>query len=592
MWSDRETEQDCLGYTSYVNVLAGVCTDEDLSPLTLGIFGSWGSGKTSLMLMLKRRVEEIGGERTVTLWFNAWRYEGREEAQSALVHAILAKLKNHVPNTKWDQVKDVAKRLKTGASVLKLGKVIAKSAMTLTPDIEGFLDLFQAESEQMADTMESFDASFEELLRGLDVERIVVFIDDLDRCSSAKVIETFETIKLFLNTPASTFVIGADAAKIEAAVGEVYSVADSMRRRDFLEKIIQIPFSIPEQDLKDIACYVGILVIGRFLDAGGFQTLANDRARFYESADITKGFLAWPEGHRALFTGKPDEVVNELLYILPYVDSLGRGLRGNPRQIKRFLNILAVRRRLAEENELDVTPGLLIKLGVLEYVWPDFFNAIAETVDPTTGQSELVGQMVSPPKDGEVKESKLLTESLSRAGLVEYLMAAPVLTGTVDLRPYLVLAQTSLSRGRAPVLVPTEEKARALASTIEGDDDLRQKAAARQAAAAEPAMAAAVVRALLGDLITTKDAAVRVRIISGVDTIALAHKDQYDPVIRTLGDVDPSNSAVAVAAMALLTNAESMGIAVPGDLRDRFAKSSPIAAAFGQSGTKRSRAGR
>ena len=58
MWSDREAEQDCLGYSSYVNVLANVCTHRDLAPLTLGIFGSWGSGKTSLMRMLKCRIDQ------------------------------------------------------------------------------------------------------------------------------------------------------------------------------------------------------------------------------------------------------------------------------------------------------------------------------------------------------------------------------------------------------------------------------------------------------------------------------------------------------------------------------------------------------
>jgi hypothetical protein len=61
------------------------------------------------------------------------------------------------------------------------------------------------------------------------------------------------------------------------------------------------------------------------------------------------------------------DVEDELAAVMPYVDSLGRGLRGNPRQIKRFLNIISLRRRLAEENELDVRQDLLIKLAVLEY---------------------------------------------------------------------------------------------------------------------------------------------------------------------------------------------------------------------------------
>src|SRR5260370_653289 len=162
---------------------------------------------------------------------------------------------------------------------------------------------------------------------------------------------------------------------------------------------------------------------------------------------------------------------------MPYVQSLARGLRGSPRQIKRFLNIISLRRRLAKENELEVKQDLLIKLAVLEYAWEDFFNAVGETVDPATGHSALIEEVLkaATSDDGKQSESKLVTESMGRAGLVEYLLAEPKLTGKIDLNPYLFLAQTSLSRGRAVGLQPADEKAKNLAMAIESDDPIRSR---------------------------------------------------------------------------------------------------------------------
>ena len=115
MWSDRETRQDCLGYSTYVSVLANICTHKDLAPLTLGIFGPWGSGKTSLMQMMMVAIETTKGEKKhSTLWFNAWMYEGREEAQSALIHAILSNLQKDV--TLAGEAKQLIDKLKKGIS--------------------------------------------------------------------------------------------------------------------------------------------------------------------------------------------------------------------------------------------------------------------------------------------------------------------------------------------------------------------------------------------------------------------------------------------------------------------------------------------
>ncbi|MEZ6097677.1 MAG: P-loop NTPase fold protein [Pirellulaceae bacterium] len=589
MWSDRDTDQDFLGFGSYVSVLAETCTMKDLAPLTLGIFGAWGSGKTSLMRMLQAKVDSTPGVNAKTLWFNAWRYEGREEAQSALIHAVLAKLAED--KTLWQDAKETFDRIKKGASVLKLAKFMTTSVITMTPQISEFIDCFKEESEKIAETMEAFDKDFESLLAKAKIDRIVVFIDDLDRCSSAKVIETFETIKLFLNTPACTFVIGADAAKIQHAVGEVYKVNELQRQKDFLEKIVQIPFTIPQQDLRDIACYVGMLIIGRNLDQAHWPILLSARRGFYTcTGSIEEEICRWPEQNKALIDSKLQEVKCELSDVMPYVHVLARGLRGNPRQIKRFLNIISLRRRLANENGLDVEQDMLIKLAVLEYVWEDFFNAIAETVDPETGRSALIDEVIQFSKltGRKESESKLVMESMGRVGLVEYLIAEPIITGEINLNDYLFLAQTSLSRGRAHGLQPADEKAKALAVAIESDDRIRSQGGAKQAAAQEPALAASVVRILLADLTTAKEALLRTHIINGLEEICRKHREQYQHAVDGLSQLEPKDQdAVSLSATTLLNAAEKSGVMVSSELKDKF-KGSSLAAAFATQTRKKS----
>ena len=261
----------------------------------------------------------------------------------------------------------------------------------------------------------------------------------------------------------------------------------------------------------------------------------------------------------------------------------GGGSAATRAQIKRFLNILALRRRLARENNLDVRPDLLVKIGVLEYVWPDFFNTVVDTVDPATGRSDLIDEMTKAAGNdgGTPSESKLVADSLGVPGLLGYLTLEPRLTGDIDLAPYLFLAQTSLSRGRTTDLMPVDEKARSLANSIESEDPLVAKTAAKQAAAQESAIASSVVRILLGDLPAAKTPAATTHILNGLDAICRAHKDQYGPVFKALAQVDPTGlDAVALAAITLISNAEQAGITAPEDLKERFTKSSPFAAAL------------
>lgn len=582
MWSDKETLHDFLGYSGYVEVLADICTQSSLAPLTLGIFGPWGSGKTSLMTMLQRHLDaQTKGAGVKTLWFNAWRYEGRDEAQSALIHAIISKLEED--KSLGQDVRDTLTKLKSSANVLKLAKVITKTAITLVPDIEGFFSAFEKQNEKVADTIERFDRDFAAVLAHAKISHLVVFIDDLDRCSSAKVIETFETIKLFLNTPACTFVIGADAQKIEDAVGEVYGVADDkQRRRDFLEKIVQIPFVIPEQKIDDIVCYVGMLLLAGHVQEDSWNELVQARPAFFGGTDgIESAVAAWPGQNRALFA-ETAAVDAEIREIMPYVRSLFHALRGNPRQIKRFLNILALRRRLAKANSLEVHLALLIKLAVLEYAWNDFFKSVVDTVDPLTGSCELFEAISKAAESGAGETSgKLLSDALALPALVHYLNREPILKSTDDLRPYLFLAQTSLSKERPEPVASVDEQARRIARNIGSDDRIRARASARQAAALDPEMAALVVRLLAQDLAQATNLTVQTHIITGLSEICRRHQSQYAAAVKALEKLAaPIVQALQIAGNAIISDARSSGVPVASELIETFVPKGALASAL------------
>ena len=586
MWSDQETTRDCLGFETYVESLASVCLAEDIAPLTLGVFGSWGSGKTSLMKMLQGRV---GSERKVkSVWANAWRYEGKEEMQSALVHAILSSVTKDKTLTK--ELKELLGRIKRGTSVLKLGKFIGKSLLTMNPDIGGLIDCFEEESEKLAETMAQFERDFELLLKETDFQRIVVFIDDLDRCQSEKVVETFETIKLFLDIPQCTFVIGADPGKIEHAIKDHYrlefgsfesSSGDRGFADDYIEKIVQIPFRIPEQTLPNIACYVGMLVLHKELTAEAWEALIESRKSIIADANgVHAGLSVWIRGQAGeAFRRGANHAQAALQRTQPFVSILAHGLRGNPRQIKRFLNILELRQLLAESNELDVDEGVLVKTLVLEYTWGSFFAELAKNCNADDGRSELLSECHRfREKKFDVSDSPTLEKAVELPGLQQFLAQKPLLED-VDLRPYLFLAQTALQLP-VPALGPPEETAQTLVESIMQDDRIPSRAAARETARLEPVIAVAVARSLAAKLHTHTSPIVQVNVVNAFRVIGHRHPAILPDAVNSLRDmVSAKNEALAVVVSPLLELAEQKQIDVR-ELRKRFSQSSPVAVAL------------
>jgi predicted KAP-like P-loop ATPase len=96
---DRPAEVDALGFAPYRDTLVEIVAGPDThTPLTIGIFGTWGAGKTSLMSMVKAHIDERGLPRYRTVWFNAWKYNKEEALWRALILRVLDALRPRKPD--------------------------------------------------------------------------------------------------------------------------------------------------------------------------------------------------------------------------------------------------------------------------------------------------------------------------------------------------------------------------------------------------------------------------------------------------------------------------------------------------------------
>lgn len=201
----------------------------------MGIFGGWGSGKTTLMETIEAKLNE---DEIVRVWFNAWRYEKEEHLIIPLLDTVREAL------IEWDQTRQRSSRaaLETAATI---GKVIHSllAGFSLKVGVPGTMDVSFDANKALAEsariTKEDRDAEvprsfYHAAFRALDnvfkdfvgedaKRRIVVFVDDLDRCLPESALEVLESMKLFFDLEGFVFVVGLDRRVVELAIEAKYA---------------------------------------------------------------------------------------------------------------------------------------------------------------------------------------------------------------------------------------------------------------------------------------------------------------------------------------------------------------------------------
>jgi hypothetical protein len=311
-------------------------------------------------------------------------------------------------------------------------------------------------------------------LKAAGIKQLIVLVDDLDRCLPDTAIETLEAIRLFVFTSGTAFVVAADEAMIEYAVRKHFpelpeTTGPRDYARNYLEKLIQIPFRIPSLGETETRIYVTLLLIGAELGEedpkyGKLIAAARERLRQpWKNAPLDFAAIKEALGDA---TGSVQAAVTLSDQIGPI---LAGGAKGNPRQIKRFLNSLLLRQQTAEARGFgqDVKLPVLAKLMLAERFMPRLFDQIAfsAAADPkghcgdlaaleaaTAAQpaAETAGAKKTPAEVDQAGTSKDTATNYSESTLVAEWLALPQVRAwsnvspslaDVDLRPYLFVTK-------------------------------------------------------------------------------------------------------------------------------------------------------
>ena len=411
MWPDKETDIDYLNFGYLADLIADIATNRNLTPSTIGLYGDWGSGKSSLMKLAQEKIRNLSENeeenddvvpKTLCIEFNGWLFEGYEDTKTSLCGTILDTLadeKRFGPEIaqkakdlikKIDFKKIIGKGVKYGIDYLLTGGIGALTDLTLSSilnqlknqaggleaqDISDFIAKFKSD-EKTRTEIKQFRNEFEQLLKDSKVENVVVFIDELDRCSPDTILEVFEAMRLFLFVDGMSFIIGADERLIQYAIKTKYKEVPGNNLdigKEYLEKVIQYPITIPQLNHAEVIQYLACLLLEQSL---------SDKNEFSQFLDVIHEMEPDQELTMDILSQKSKELAEKCKADIALAKQIGSilapSINGNPRQCKRFLNTLTMRLKMAKSRRVKLDRNILAKLMLAEYSNPEFFKALTK----------------------------------------------------------------------------------------------------------------------------------------------------------------------------------------------------------------------
>lgn len=346
-------QQDLLKVQNYANALAKFILTSD-TPITIGLQGEWGTGKTSMMGMIR---ELLIAENIAASWVNTWEYSMfrlAHETTPAVLKGMLEKLVQFCKdNNQWDVGDEANQRVK------KVGRFLTNIANQVVANQTG-IDVKDAvdgsSSEEVLAEIAAVKAEIGSIINklilssGNKYKKVVFFVDDLDRIPPSDAVEVLEALKNIFDIPNCIFVLAIDYDVVVKGLESKFGPKTSENEREFrsfFDKIIQVPFSMP----------TGTYQIDNFL-ADKFKALDLDI-----EADETEKFAK----------------------IVRFT------IGSNPRSLKRYLNSFSLinQVRLIEEDESNDNADNLMLFALLgiQISYPHIFRLLTQNSNFTEWNS-------------------------------------------------------------------------------------------------------------------------------------------------------------------------------------------------------------
>ncbi|MGE4284659.1 MAG: P-loop NTPase fold protein [Clostridia bacterium] len=484
MRNDIETNDDLLNFRVLAKISANFIESSESEPLSIGISGNWGTGKSSLIKMVRTELEASeSSDKYIFLEFNAWLYQGYEDAKIALLQKVADLLLRESETQKncVDKAKDFIKRIQwlkavkvilpAGAAFLTGGLdggLVASFLATATATFEKGKQVSQEEIDQLSKSfkaiqpelstilknkenisvpqeIEDIRTLFKELLDSLNL-KLIIMVDDLDRCLPSTAISTLEAMRLLLFIPNTAFIIAADEQMIRNAVRFHFGIddLDSDLITSYFDKLIQIPMRVPRLGNNEVKVYV-MLLLSELAFKQNRITMEEKREakeallKYLEqswSANISKDILekAFTKSQQKL--AKEIDIADQISAIL----TTSNRIAGNPRLIKRFLNNLLIRDLMAKSQKMSISFEELVKIQLFERcaLNRDFEILMKDVSSDSNGHSKILKNI----EDNIEKDQDYdcPNDDWKSGFIADWLKLKPKL-GNIDLRPLLYLSK-------------------------------------------------------------------------------------------------------------------------------------------------------